>query len=190
MKRGSRLDSAAGAERTARSASVLVAALLLTIASCGPDGPSTDRRVGDLSDRTWGGLRDKPPRTSASGKPVRMEQFEGRFVWAEYAAPWCSTCEKQGPVLRQLERSLGDEVVFLTVMTSGMDGYGDPATRATAQAWSRQHGKDPDRVVAADLTWMTIPRHVLFSPAGQMLFERTGFMSDDEIRRIIERHRP
>jgi hypothetical protein len=186
MKRESRLDSAA---RSRTILSTLIATLLLTVVSCGSSGPPTDRRVGDLSDRTWGGLLGKPPRTSASGKPVHMEQFKGRFIWADYAAPWCSTCSKQRSVLSRLEHSLGTEIVFLTVMTSGPDGYGDPATRATAQAWSDQQGAHPDRVVAANLTSMTIPRHVLFSPEGQMLFEHTGFMPEDAIRRTLERHR-
>ncbi len=70
-------------------------------------------------------------------------------------------------------------------MTSDMGGYGDPATKATAARWSSQFGLDPARVLAADLTASKIPKHILFSPDGQVLFEQTGQMSADQIRATL-----
>ena len=43
-----------------------------------------------------------------------------------------------------------------------------------------------ERVIAADLTAMKIPRHVLYSPEGQVLFEQTGTMTALEIRGVID----
>mgnify|MGYP002525950815 CR=1 FL=1 len=83
----------------------------------------------------------------------------------------------------------GNDVVFLTVMTSDMKGYGDPATRETAARWSKAFGLDPTRVLAADLTSKTIPKHILFSPDGQVLFEKTGQMRSSEIRSTLTRCR-
>ena len=161
--------------------------LLIAIASgCGSGTRTTgEERVGDLSDRSYFKARGKA-RVSASGEQVRLIQFEGRFVWAEYSAPWCAPCRQQATAIRDAEASSAADVVFLTIMTSEMGGYGHPATRATAQNWASQNNLDPHRVVAADLTAITIPRHILYSPQGQMLFVATGFMSAAEIREVIE----
>jgi hypothetical protein len=161
--------------------------LILSVAlGCG-GGTRTpgEERVGDLSDRSYFKARGKV-RLSASGKRVRMEQFEGRFLWAEYAAPWCAPCAQQASAIKQAEGAMGSDVVFLTIMTSEMGGYGHPATQTTAQNWANQHGLDPQRVLAADLTAIQIPRHILYSPKGQMLFITTGYMSADRIRDVIE----
>ncbi len=164
----------------------LVLVLVAIASGCG-GGTRTpgEERVGDLSDHSYFKARGKA-RISASGEQVRLEQFEGRFVWAEYSAPWCAPCRQQAAAIRDVETSSADDVVFLTIMTSEMGGYGHPATRTTAQNWASQHNLDPRRVVAADLTAITIPRHILYSPQGQMLYITTGFMSAAEIREVIE----
>ena len=113
--------------------------------------------------------------------------MRGQFVWADYAAPWCGPCKQQSRDIRQLEARGDADVVFLTVMTSDMQGYGDPATRETAARWSSAHGLEPTRVLAADLTATTIPKHILFSPDGQVLFEKTGQMAAGEIQSTLAR---
>ena len=161
--------------------------VLVTIASGCGGGTRTpgEERVGDLSDHSYFMARGKA-RISASGEQVRLEQFDGRFVWAEYSAPWCAPCKQQAAAIRDVESSSGDDVIFLTIMTSEMGGYGHPATRTTAQNWASQHNLNPRRVVAADLTAIEIPRHILYSPQGQMLYITTGFLSAAQIQDVIE----
>ncbi len=161
--------------------------LVLAIApSCGGSTRTPgEERVGNLSDRSYFKARGKA-RVSASGNRIKLEQFEGRFLWAEYAAPWCAPCAKQAAAIKQAESAAGSEVVFLTIMTSEMGGYGHPATQTTAKNWASQHGLEPRRVLAADLTAIKIPRHILYSPEGHMLFIKTGFMPANEIEDVIE----
>ncbi len=166
--------------------------LLLCISlawSCGSsrgDKTPGHERVGLMSDRSYFNGRDKPPRISASGNQIATAQFEGKFLWADYAAPWCSPCGPQSRIIAQLDDSMDESIVFLTVMTSETGGYGHPATRQTAQRWAGTHRLDPDLLVAAtDLTSVTIPRHIFYSPEGQMLFIKTGTMSAAEIRDVI-----
>ena len=161
--------------------------------SCGSDRSDKtpgQERVGLMSDLSYFKTRDKPPRISASGNQIAMAQFEGKFLWAEYAAPWCSPCGPQSQIIAQLSDSMDKSIVFLTVMTSETGGYGHPATRQTAQSWAGAHGLDPNLVVAAtNLTSVTLPRHIFFSPEGQMLFIKTGSMSAAEIRDVIAARR-
>ena len=59
--------------------------------------------------------------------------------------------------MKKVERQLGEEAFFITVMTSASTNYGDGATVKTARAWAGQHGLDAELVVAADLWSKTVP---------------------------------
>lgn len=171
-----------------RSTRLVLAALIAALTlCCDGSASSSGSRIGNLDDRSYGDLRSRPPRPSASGVPLDMTRFAGRFVWADYAAPWCSVCTRQVSELEQVRGFLGDQIGFMTVLTSDMGGYGDPASEATARRWASQHRLAPDLVVAADLTSMAVPRHVLFSPEGHMLFEWTGYFDAEKILEVTER---
>jgi len=143
--------------------------------------------VGDMNDTSYYGHRGQTFRPNAQGEMVCIDQYEGKFLWADYAAPWCPACKPQTRDILQLDGRCGEDVVFLTVMTSDMKGYGNPATRETAARWSKAFGLDRTQVLAADLTATTIPKHILFSPDGQVLFEKTGQMGASEIRSTLTR---
>jgi thiol-disulfide isomerase/thioredoxin len=163
--------------------------LLLAVALQGCDASFLGgTAVGDMTDLSYNGQREDVQRPNAHGKPVALEQFAGRFVWTDYAAPWCGPCLAQTRNILSVERSLEEEVVFLTIMTSEMRGYGHPATPKTATRWADRFGLEPERVLADDLATMTIPKHRLFSPDGQLLFEKTGLMSADRILATLTRY--
>lgn len=157
-------------------------------AGCGSPYPEPDSPVGNMADSSYYGQRGSVSRPNARGELVAYEQFAGQFIWAEYAAPWCQPCVPQTQDAHAVDSSYGPEVVFITVMTSDVGGYGDPATVATAAKWASRFGLDPERVLAADLTAMTIPKHLLFSPDGHLLFEKTGQMRASEIRDVLDRY--
>lgn len=170
---------------------VVVAASGVGLWGCSGGGSSSKATgaedvLGNMADSSYWRGRTQTPRASAAGDEVSMTQFAGRFVWVDYAAPWCGPCGPQAKVIRNLERSMAETCAFLTVMTSDMGGYGHPATEATAKTWANKHGLAPERVVAADLTAVTIPRHILYSPEGHMLFFHTGGMTEQQIRATIE----
>jgi len=142
-----------------------------------------------MTDTSYYDMRGKISRSNANGETVSLEDFAGQFIWSDYAAPWCGPCTPQTQAIKQVERSLdGDAVVFLTVMTSDMGGLGDPATQQTAARWASRFRLDPAHVLAADLTSMTIPKHILFSPEGHVLFEKTAPMKASEIDAVLDKH--
>lgn len=135
----------------------------------------------NLEDYSYGNARDIK-RVDGNGNAVRWADYAGEFVWAEYAGPWCSTCDRQASELRGFDV---DGVIHVTVMTSEMGGYGHPATKDTAANWAKRYQLDQNNVIAADLTSKTVPEHQFFSPEGQILFKKSGYISRDEITRII-----
>ncbi len=126
--------------------------------------------------------------TSASGLEVSLADFSGRYVWVDYAAEWCAACVPQSRAIRSLDQARSG-VVFVTVMSSEPQGYGHPATRATAARWASRLSLDPDRVLAADFTAMTLPQLALFSPEGREVFRHTGQLSAVDIRQRIQQVR-
>jgi hypothetical protein len=159
-----------------------MAAILLLLAACDRDAtrPGLTDRI-DMRDTSYARGRDVE-RVNARGSPVRWRDYAGQFLWVEYAAPWCGICAQQTSELRDLRPP---NTAMVTVMTSEMGGYGHPATRATAAAWAGRYGLDPDRVIAADLTSLSVPRHLLFSPEGHTLFARDGYMTRQEVDAVI-----
>ena len=115
-----------------------------------------------------------------------MAEFEGRFLWADYAAPWCQPCLAQAQVINALESKLGDRVVFLTVITSEKIEYQSIPSQQTAKSWAQRFNLNPARVIFATNRWgMTIPTHILFSPTGQTLYRSKGFLSQKQIQTIM-----
>lgn len=172
--------------------SILLLSLLL---SCSKnDGPvkrswgkmkGLDKIVGNMSDVSYSSGRSQDPRPNALGETVHMTDFEGAFVWADYAAPWCQPCVWQTPQVQDVERELGEEVVFLTIMTSKSNAYNDHATVETAKQWSSRFRLPPERTLAAQLWYKTIPEHRLYSPEGHTLFVHVGTLTAEQIKEVI-----
>ena len=166
----------------------------LLISGCGDRGPvkrswgkmkGLDKIVGNMRDDSYSGGRTQEPRPNALGERVWMPDFEGSFVWSEYAATWCPVCSKQTPETKKAESELGEEIVFLTVMTGKSNAYNDHATVATAKEWAARFALDPERVIAAELWFKTVPEHRFYSPQGHTLFVHVGYLSADQIGDVI-----
>jgi len=145
--------------------------------------------VGNMTDVSYSSVRNQDPRLNALGEPVAMPQFEGEFVWAEYAASWCKACSWQTPETRKAEKATDESVVFLTIMAGKSEQYNDHATVDTAKAWASRFGLDAKRVLAAELWFKTVPEHRLYSPQGHTLFVHVGALSAEQIRQVVAYYR-
>jgi thiol-disulfide isomerase/thioredoxin len=163
--------------------------LLIFVTGC---GEADDPYVGVMSDTSYGGqvtAERTKHRVSANGRKVAISGFRGRYVWADSAAPWCSPCIPQSQTIRRLQDSVGESVIFLTVMTSETPGHADIPDQGTALSWSKRFGLNPDHVVAAkDQYGRIIPSHMLFSPEGHTLYAATGLMSESQIREVLTQY--
>lgn len=148
-----------------------------------------EKLVGNMNDTSYSSVRSKPPRYNAYNTPVKIESYEGKFLWAEYAATWCKTCSQQAPQVKKVQSTLQDQISFITVMTGQSTRYGDHGTVKSAMLWASKHQLDPRHVYAAKLWYKTIPEHRLFSPQGHTLFVHVGYLNSDQILKIIEYYR-
>lgn len=117
---------------------------------------------------------------------VSLDEFQGNYMWVDYAAEWCSYCEPQTKTMKALDRKLGDQLLFLTIMTSTKKVM-EPPTAYTAQQWATRFNLDPDMVLAKFST-NTLPYHLLYSPSGEILFQGSGLYNEKKISNIINKH--
>ena len=173
---------------------LLLLLIALIVSGCGEQGPvkrswgemkGLENIVGNMNDNSYSSGRTQEPRPNALDKAVSMTDFEGKFVWSEYAASWCPVCSRQTPEIKKVESELGEEIVFLTVMTGSSNAYDDHATVETAKGWACRFKLEPGRVIAAKLWFKTVPEHRFYSPEGHTLFVHVGFLSAEQIREVI-----
>ena len=178
----------------------LLPIILLVTVGCGngQQGPvkrswgkmkGLEKIVGNMSDTSYSKTRTINSRLNALGKKVPMGNFDGSFVWAEYAATWCSVCATQTPETKKVEKEAQDQIVFLTIMTGKGTGYNDHATVETAKSWANRFKLDPKHVLAAELWFKTVPEHRFYSPQGHTLFVHVGYLSADQIRKVIAHYK-
>ena len=138
-----------------------------------------------MNDTSYSSGRMQKPRLNALSQPVSMSSFEGKFIWVEYAAPWCSVCTWQAPETKKVENEKEGEMAFLTIMTGKSNKYNDHASVDTAKTWARRFKLNPKNVLAAELWFKTIPEHRLYSPKGHTLFVHAGALPASQIEEVI-----
>ena len=180
--------------RTKLSPGIMAIAIIgyCLVQGCGKSASNNNPYVGNMNDVSYSGQWTDDVcvyRVNALGEEVCVAEFQEWFVRVDYAAPWCSPCSSQAKVIKPLEDELGDQAVFLTVMTSAGAEFQSIPTQQTAKGWAQRFGLDPARVIVATDKWgMTIPTHILFSPTGQTLYRAQGFHSKEQIRKIMNRY--
>ena len=162
---------------------------LCLVLGCGKSRTHDNPYVGNMDDYSYSGQWSDDGcvyRVNGHGEEVCVAEFEGQFVWADYAAPWCRPCVAQARIIKALETEYGDEVVFLTVITSANNEFKSIPTQETASSWARRFKLNPAKVVAATDRWgMTIPTHILYSPTGQTLYRSKGYLSKEQLQEIM-----
>lgn len=123
---------------------------------------------------------------NVDGNVVFMDKFKGGYVWADYAAEWCSYCAPQTQTIKSLDRKIGDKILFITVVT-GTHEVMQPPTAESARNWATRFNLDPEKVVAKFST-DTLPYHILYSPAGDVLYQGSGLYNESKITAIIKSH--
>lgn len=153
---------------------------------CASSQKKGDPYEGRMSDTSYSGQitpDKKVSRINAEGGKTSVADFKGKFIFANYAAPWCGVCVDQANAIKAIEKNFGDNIIFLTVITSASEKYEDIPNQNTAKQWANRFGLNKKQVVASKDHWsMTVPQNLLFSPDGQTLFIHQGLISQDQLK--------
>jgi len=122
----------------------------------------------------------------ATGTEVSLSDYQGNYLWIDYAAEWCSYCEPQTRTLKGLEEQYGGKLTFLTVVT-GTATVMEPPTAETAMNWARRFDLDTNKVLA-HFRSNKLPYHILYPPSGAILFQGSGLYNASRITNILNTH--
>ena len=124
----------------------------------------------------------------AHGNTTSLDVYHGDYVWIDYAAEWCSYCEPQTEVLKDLDHKYGDKLLFLTLITS-TEKVVEAPTADSALSWADRFDLPLEKVLAYYST-KTLPYHILYSPEGEILHQGSGSYSAERIVDIIQTKTP
>lgn len=121
--------------------------------------------------------------TDLSGAtPVTQQQLQGRPLLVNFFASWCAGCQVEHPVLMQLAREYGVEII-------GID-YKD--TREDAEAWLQRHGNPYRQVIAdpqgqAGLDWGVygVPETFVIAADGRIVHKQIGAVTIEAWKEVI-----
>jgi hypothetical protein len=151
--------------------------ILVVIAGCGQG--TDDHQIAPPPAGTF---------VDGGGKTVSLNDLNGRYVWIDYAAEWCAACAPQTMAIKSVAVTAPEKLTFITIMVTERGGYGHPSTTVTAARWASRFGLDPSRVWAGQVRHRFLPRNLLYSPQGDVLFDQVGELKVGQIQAEIARH--
>ena len=118
--------------------------------------------------------------TDAEGATVRLSDFKGRPVLLNFWASWCGPCKSEMPAIQEAWKQSGDEVAFVIVNMTGMDGESEEAARAflTDNGYDFPCYFDKANSAAAAFGVSSIPQTYLINAEGNIIGGYMGAMDD------------
>jgi peroxiredoxin len=116
--------------------------------------------------------------TTIDGETVSLPA-PGKVVLINFFATWCGPCQVELPHIERIWSDLRSDDRFRLVVV------GREETAETVQAYRREHSftfpmaADPERKVYSLFAKELIPRTVVVSPAGQVVYATAGFYEDE-----------
>lgn len=117
--------------------------------------------------------------TDATGKPVALSDFKGKFVVLEWTNPECPFVGKHynsGNMPATQKEAMAKGVAWLSIQTTAKDGPGDK-TRAELQAWQKSKNASPtativdwDGKIARPYRATATPHMYVVDPQGTLIY--------------------
>lgn len=118
--------------------------------------------------------------TTSEGKTLHLSDFKGRPVLLNFWASWCGPCKSEMPAIQEAWKQSGDEVAFVIVNMTGMDGESEEAARAflTDNGYDFPCYFDKANSAAAAFGVSSIPQTYLINAEGNIIGGYMGAMDD------------
>jgi hypothetical protein len=117
--------------------------------------------------------------TDASGKPVSLADYKGKYVVLEWTNPECPFVKKHydgGNMPATQKQAIADGAVWLTVQTMATDGD-NSAAYAGLQSWQKSKNATPTKTIVDSTGAVghaygarTTPHMYIVDPNGQLIY--------------------
>ncbi len=120
--------------------------------------------------------------TTIDGHTISLP-LRGKVVLINFFATWCGPCQMEMPHIERIWSELRNDDHFRLVVV------GREETAETVRAYHQQHGfsfpiaADPEREVYSLFAKELIPRTIIVSPEGQVVYSNAGFY-ETEIEKL------
>ena len=123
------------------------------------------------------------------GDEFSLAGSEGKVVLINFFATWCGPCHLELPHLQEIWNKHGDDPRFRMIMIAREE------TEAEIGSYQEDHGigfpmaADPTGEIYRLFADRYIPRNLVVSPEGQVVFSSMGFVEQDleEMRAVIKK---
>lgn len=122
--------------------------------------------------------------TDVKGGMHRLSDFKGKYIYVDFWASWCGPCNMEIPYMKELERTLGNEMVVFVGIS--IDEDIDAWKSALARHSLKGNQFIGNQELAQMLNVQSIPRYVIYGKDGKLLnADAPRPSSGDEIRSIL-----
>jgi peroxiredoxin len=108
-----------------------------------------------------------------NGVPVRLSQFQGKYVLLDFWASWCGPCRKENPNLVKTYHTYKDKnftVLGVSLDAEGKKGDWLKAIKEDGLEWTQVSDLSPSyNVVAQQYGVTAIPTNFLIDPTGKII---------------------
>lgn len=158
----------------------LALALLVTLAACGGGEANRAPEAGP----TLHDDRLALPEYDPEGFRALLRTLEGTPVVVNIWASWCGPCRIEGPHLASLAREYEGRVQFLGVDI--LDNREAAQDFILEMDWPYPSVFDPQGEIRDDLGYLGQPVTLVVDEAGEVVFEWSGAVSEEQLRDEIE----
>ncbi len=111
--------------------------------------------------------------TKLSGGEVKLSDYKGKVIVANFWATWCGPCREEMPMLERamLKYKEDKDVVFLAINTDEDRNYVDPYVKGQKVKLPVVYANDLDVLYRIN----SIPTTMVFNREGQISYRQSGF---------------
>jgi peroxiredoxin len=117
------------------------------------------------------------------GERVTLSQFQGRPVFLNFWATWCTFCVEEMPDMQRVQDEFGDDLVVIGVNAGDSVEDGEDFARSVDIDYLRLYDHDLD--VTDGYRVMAMPTSYFIEPDGTISEVNFGFMVLDQMREKV-----
>jgi thiol-disulfide isomerase/thioredoxin len=134
-----------------------------------------------LAETSFVGVGDRAPEfslTTADGEPFALPN-DGRITLINFFATWCGPCQSELPHLDRIWKANRDNERFRLLVIGREETTEAVREYRDKKGFTFPIAADPDRAVYALFASESIPRTLLVSPRGEIVYSQSGFREAD-----------